>query len=90
MDITNFVVQGRDKALLYGDYSSYHAQLSKRILSTRKKLGTVTKNRGKFQKKDEVKAQDIAQNHECAVLTQVYTFQAANCISCAGTSICYS
>ena len=70
MDITNFVVQGRDKALLYGDYSSYHAQLSKRILSTRKKLGTVTKNRGKFQKKGEVKAQDIAENHECVVLTR--------------------
>ena len=42
MDITSFVVQGRDQALLYGDYSTYHAQLTKRLLNSRKKLGIAT------------------------------------------------
>ncbi|KAJ4270027.1 signal recognition particle subunit srp68 [Fusarium torreyae] len=64
MDITKFVVQGRDQALLYGDYSTYHASLTKRLLSCRKKLGISTKNRGKFRPQDKVTAEQIAQNHE--------------------------
>ncbi|KAF4965751.1 hypothetical protein FSARC_6481 [Fusarium sarcochroum] len=64
MDITKFVVQGRDQALLYGDYSTYHASLTKRLLSCRRKLGISTKNRGKFRSQDEVTAEQIAQNHE--------------------------
>ncbi|KAG6008388.1 hypothetical protein E4U21_004593 [Claviceps maximensis] len=64
MDITSFVVQGRDQALLYGDYSTYHAQLSKRLLSSRKKLGIVTKNRGKFHKREPITAEDISANNE--------------------------
>ena len=72
MDITNFVVQGRDQALLYGDYSSYHSQLSKRLLNSRKKLGIVTKNRGKFQKKGPVTTENVAENHE-------YVFTSIDC-----------
>ncbi|WZH41115.1 Signal recognition particle subunit srp68 [Fusarium acuminatum] len=64
MDITKFVVQGRDQALLYGDYSTYHKSLTKRLLSCRKKLGISTKNRGKFHHQDKVTAEKIAQNHE--------------------------
>lgn len=64
MDITSFVVQGRDKALLYGDFSTYHGQLAKRLLNARKKLGIVTKNRGKFRKPEQVTAQDIQANIE--------------------------
>ncbi|KAM0283061.1 hypothetical protein ACHAQH_002662 [Verticillium albo-atrum] len=64
MDITKFVVSGRDAALLYGDYATYQTQLGKKLLNCRKKLGIVTRNRGKFQKKDEVTAEQIAQNHE--------------------------
>ncbi|KAF5666231.1 signal recognition particle subunit srp68 [Fusarium heterosporum] len=64
MDITKFVVQGRDQALLYGDYSTYHKSLTKRLLSCRKKLGISTKNRGKFHPQDKVTADKIAQNHE--------------------------
>ncbi|KAF5018354.1 hypothetical protein F66182_9665 [Fusarium sp. NRRL 66182] len=64
MDITKFVVQGRDQALLYGDYSTYHKSLSKRLLSCRKKLGIATKNRGKFREHDKVTAEKMAQNHE--------------------------
>lgn len=65
MDITSFVVQGRDQALLYGDYSTYHSQLSKRLLSSRKKLSIATKNRGKFHKKEAVTADNIAEDREC-------------------------
>ncbi|KPM34537.1 hypothetical protein AK830_g12036 [Neonectria ditissima] len=63
MDITNFVVQGRDKALLYGDYSTYHGLLSKRLLNCRKKLGLATKNRGKFHPKNNVTPDEVAQSH---------------------------
>ncbi|KHN98146.1 Signal recognition particle 68 kDa protein [Metarhizium album ARSEF 1941] len=62
MDITSYVVQGRDQALLYGDYSTYHGQLAKRLLSSRKKLGIVTKNRGKFQSKEEIGAEQVSSN----------------------------
>ncbi|KAG5917372.1 hypothetical protein E4U53_004202 [Claviceps sorghi] len=64
MDITSFVVQGRDQALLYGDYSTYHGQLAKRLLSSRKKLGIVTKNRGKFHKRDHITSEDISADNE--------------------------
>ncbi|KAK2696523.1 hypothetical protein QWA68_004619 [Fusarium oxysporum] len=64
MDITKFVVQGRDQALLYGDYSTYHKSLSKKLLSCRKKLNIATKNRGKFHDHDKVTAEKIAENHE--------------------------
>lgn len=64
MDITKFVVEGRDKALLYGDYSTYHHQLAKRLLSSRKKLGIATKNRGKSQSKGVPTVEEISQNRE--------------------------
>lgn len=66
MDITSFVVQGRDKALLYGDYSTYHASLSKRLLNSRRKLGIASKNRGKFNAKREISADDITKDREYA------------------------
>ncbi|KAK6224705.1 signal recognition particle protein [Colletotrichum tabaci] len=64
MDITKFVVSGRDAALLYGDYGTYQNQLAKKLLNSRKKLGIATRNRGKFSKKGEVTAAQIAENHE--------------------------
>lgn len=64
MDITSFVVQGRDQALLYGDYSTYHANLTRRLLSSRKKIGIATKNRGKYSKRNDVTAEDVTQNQE--------------------------
>ncbi|KAM5348083.1 hypothetical protein ACJ41O_007907 [Fusarium nematophilum] len=64
MDITKFVVQGRDQALLYGDYSTYHGSLAKRLLSCRKKLGIVTRNRGKFRNHPRVTPEEVAQNQE--------------------------
>jgi signal recognition particle subunit SRP68 len=64
MDITKSVLSGRDAALLYGDYSTYHSQLSRKVLNCRKKLGVATKKRGKFQKQDQVTAEQISQSHE--------------------------
>lgn len=64
MDITNFVLAGRDQALLYGDYSSYRASLSRRLLSARKRLGKATKKSQKFTKKTPATAEEIASNPE--------------------------
>ncbi|PHH76773.1 hypothetical protein CDD80_1223 [Ophiocordyceps camponoti-rufipedis] len=64
MDITAFVVGGRDKALLYGDYATYHSQLAKRLLNSRKKLGIATRNRGKFHNRDPPTADLVAANQE--------------------------
>ncbi len=64
MDITKFVVSGRDQALLYGDHGTYQRQLGKKILNCRKRLGIATKNRGKFRKGEEVTAKDIGQSRE--------------------------
>jgi hypothetical protein len=64
MDITRFIVSGRDEALLYGDYSTYRAQLSRRLLSARKKLGQATRKGAKYAKRPAVTAEDIASNHE--------------------------
>ena len=65
MDITKFVVSHREKALLYGDYSTYWQQLSNKLLNCRKKLNIATKNRGKFNpKNNQVTPEQIAENHE--------------------------
>lgn len=64
MDITSFIVEGRDRALLYGDYSTYHSNLSKRLLNSRRKLGIATRNRGKFHDKSQVTSEEIAANRE--------------------------
>ncbi|KAH8681127.1 hypothetical protein BX600DRAFT_12752 [Xylariales sp. PMI_506] len=66
MDITNFVVSSRNQALLYGDYSTYHRQLAKKLLSCRKRLNISIKNRGKFVKKGdfrEITPEQIAEDH---------------------------
>ena len=64
MEITKFVVSGRDKALLYGDYMTYRAQLSNRIHNLRKKLAIATKPRAKYTSKVPITAEEIGSNHE--------------------------
>jgi signal recognition particle subunit SRP68 len=59
MEVTKFVVSGRDKAKLYGDYATYRTQLSNRIHNLRKKLGIATKPRAKYTNKGPVTAEDI-------------------------------
>lgn len=64
MDITKFVVSHRENALLYGDYATYRAQLSRKLLNSRKKLNIATKSRGKFHPKAQITAEQISDNHE--------------------------
>lgn len=64
MDITNFIVSQREKALLVGDYSSYRKQLSRRLLVLRKKLHYTSTRGKKYVARPAVTAEDIAENHE--------------------------
>ncbi|KAL8725725.1 MAG: hypothetical protein Q9166_007175 [cf. Caloplaca sp. 2 TL-2023] len=63
MEITKFIVNERNKALLVGDYGSYRKQLSRRLLVVRKKLNYSSKGR-KYSPKDPITAEDIVSNHE--------------------------
>jgi hypothetical protein len=71
MDITDFVVSGRDQALLYGGYGAYRAQVSKRLHSIRKRLGQTTKKGAKYTPKAPVTAVDIASNKEYVTPTSL-------------------
>lgn len=64
MEITTFIVSGRDNALLIGDYNTYRSQLSRQLLAVRKRLGRATAKNAKYQHKEPVKAENIAQNIE--------------------------
>lgn len=67
MDITNFIVTQREKALLAGDYGTYRTQLARRLLVVRRKLNyTSTKNR-KYSAKAPVSVEDIRSNHEWGI-----------------------
>lgn len=66
MDITSFIVTQRNKAVLAGDYGSYHRQLSRRLLVVRKKLNykSSTSKGGKYTSKPPITAQNISSNPE--------------------------
>ena len=66
MDITKFVVDFRESAFLLGDYSTYRAQLARRLRVVRKKLGRATPKNAKFTQKAAVTAEQIGQNIEYA------------------------
>ncbi|KAG9241366.1 signal recognition particle 68 kda protein-like protein [Calycina marina] len=68
MEVTKFVVSGREKAKVFGDYSTYRTQLSNQIHNLRKKLGVATKPRAKYTTKSPITAEDIGRNHEFANL----------------------
>lgn len=64
MDITDFIVSQRQKALLVGDYGSYRKQLSRRLLVVRRKLNYTSVKGRKYAAKTPVSVDDIAKNHE--------------------------
>lgn len=66
MDITKFVVEFRESAFLLGDYSTYRAQLSRRLAVVRKKLGRATPKNAKYAPKQPVTAEEVGQNIEYA------------------------
>ena len=64
MDITNFLVKQRGKSLSVGDYASYRTQLSRRLLTVRRKLNYKSVKGGKYAAKPPISAEDIKNNHE--------------------------
>jgi len=62
MDITKNIVSERDRALIGGDYRSYHAQATRRIHTIRKRLGATTPKGRKYTPRSAVTAQDVAKN----------------------------
>ena len=64
MDLTDFIVSQRQKALLVGDYGSYRKQLSRRLLVVRRKLNYTSVKGRKYAAKTPVSADDIAKNPE--------------------------
>lgn len=65
MDITKFVADFREAAFLLGDYSTYRAQLSRRLRIVRKKLGRATPKNAKYAAKAPITAEEIGNNIEC-------------------------
>ena len=68
MDITKYVVEYREAAFLLGGYSTYRAQLTRRLRIVQKKLGRATPKNAKYAAKAPVTAEDISKNIECVVL----------------------
>jgi signal recognition particle subunit SRP68 len=66
MDITKFIVDHREAAFLVGSYGTYRTQLSRRLLTVRKKLGRATPKNAKYTAKAPVTAEDIGKNIEYA------------------------
>ncbi|CAI6235448.1 unnamed protein product [Periconia digitata] len=64
MDITRFVFEYRESAFLVGDYSTYRAQLSRRLRIVRKKLGRATGKNAKYQSKPPVTADEVNKDIE--------------------------
>ena len=68
MDLTSFIISNRDKALQLGDYSTYRSQLSRQLLSLRKRLGRSTPKNSKYAPKAPITAEDIGSNPQFARL----------------------
>jgi hypothetical protein len=64
MDITKFVSEFRESAFLLGDYSTYRAQVSRRLRIVQKKLGRATPKNAKYAAKAQVTAEDVGKNIE--------------------------
>lgn len=64
MDITQIVVVERDRGLLGGDYSTYHAQTTRAIQNIRKRLGVRTPRGKKYTAKAQVTAEEISRSAE--------------------------
>jgi signal recognition particle subunit SRP68 len=74
MDITKYVVEYREAAFLLGDYSTYRAQLTRRLRIVQKKLGRATPKNAKYAAKAPVTAEDISKNIEWVVLELMGVF----------------
>lgn len=84
MDITKFVHDFRESAFLLGDYSTYRAQVSRRLRIVQKKLGRATPKNAKYAAKEQVTAEDVAKNIEYVGELGLH----ATILTGAGTCIC--
>ncbi|KAI9831768.1 MAG: hypothetical protein M1819_004665 [Sarea resinae] len=62
MDITKLISTSRENALLLGDYNSYRAQLSRRLLVLRKKVARTSPKGKKYATRPAITAEDLASN----------------------------
>lgn len=67
MDITTFVTKNRERAFLVGDYNTYRSQVTRQLLSLKRRLGRTTPKNAKYAAKAPVTASDISKNHEYAM-----------------------
>jgi len=73
MDITSFVTERRDRAFLLGDYNFYRAQLTRQLLTLRRKLKIATPKNAKYSSKTPLKAELVAKDKEYVMLEIVKT-----------------
>jgi signal recognition particle subunit SRP68 len=64
MNITRSITSERDRALLSGDHSTYHAQETRRIHTLRKRLGATTPKGRKYTSKAPVTSENVVSNVE--------------------------
>jgi len=64
MDMTKFIISQRNEALLVGDYGLYRRQLSRRILTLRRRLGRATPKGRKYAAKAPITPEELASNPE--------------------------
>lgn len=62
MDITDFIFNQREEALVVGDYNAYRAHATRKLHKLRKKLGQTTPRGRKYTAKPPVSAEDIGNN----------------------------
>ncbi len=64
MEVTSFIAANRGRAQQLADYNATRAQLSRRLLTVRKKLGRTSPKGKQYASKARITAEDIGNNHE--------------------------
>jgi signal recognition particle subunit SRP68 len=64
MGLSQFIFAQRYDILLRGDYAAYRSQLTRRLLSLRRKLGRTTPKGKKYTGASPITAKDVASNRE--------------------------
>ena len=68
MNITETIVSQREKALLTGDYNTYHSQTSRRIHAIRRRLGEATPRGRKYTPRAAVTTEDVGKSSESVIV----------------------
>ncbi|KAI9696819.1 MAG: hypothetical protein M1836_005181 [Candelina mexicana] len=64
MEIASFIAGNRNKSQQLADYGATRAQLSRRLLTMRRKLGRTSQKGKQYAPTAKITAEDIANNHE--------------------------